>query len=130
MAVTAQVTGGTLSIGDTASPDFLIALGLDGGTITKSSFEKLVGLIGASTTVLNEPAAGGQITKASIIWVKGKDASGDPKKFKIIINGVTIPEVTELIMVSKTPTTGFTSISIVNDVGSSALLSIDYAVAG
>lgn len=126
MAVTASVIGGVIQVGDETAPDFSIVLLGTGGTITESVRQKLV-VAGASTTVLSF----GGVVKASLVWISCTDSSGDPKQAKVLLNGsATIPEITELLLTSKTPTTGFTSVSVINDIGASAALTINYAVAG
>lgn len=127
MALAAVVTGGTIVIGDPTAPAYTIPFVPDAGTITQSLLQGIAGLVGGSTTVLSF----GNVSKASMLWIKGKDSSGEPKKFKLLLNGsITIPEVTEMLLTSKTPTTGFTAASVINDVGSSAALDISYSVAG
>lgn len=128
MANTAGIVGGTLQIGDETSPSFSIPLVADGGTITEhTNIKTAVAFHASNTTPLQWPPG---ITNASLLWVKGTDSSGDPKRFQLTIDTVLLPEITEIVIFNKAPSSKIQAAFIKNDLASTGVLTLEYVVAG
>lgn len=128
MADTALLIGGTLSVGESASPDFTVSPTIDGGTITESNKQKtVIAYHATTTTALTFPAG---ITNASLLWVRGKDSSGVAKRFQLVIDGATLPEMTEILISNKAPSAKFQAVHVLNDLATTGALTLDYVIAG
>ena len=128
MANIAGVIGGVLQVGDENSPSFSISLVADGGKITEhTNIKTAVAFHSSNTTPLQWPPG---ITNASLLWVKGTDDSGDPKRFRLTIDTVELPEVTEIIIFNKAPSSKIQAASIINSLASTGTLTLEYVVAG
>ena len=86
----------SFTIGDTTSPDVSKSGSFDTGTIVEHTADKVTQAT-AGTVTLNIPAA----AKSVFLHVKLYDASGDPAKGLLTINGqIVAPHFTELIWIN------------------------------